>query len=78
MARSSFRVALFYFLIFVNGVLSLANVVVRDSEPDEALQLGRRLRAAKRSDGLGARDVKSCLKYDHSLHYLDGKHGHSW
>ena len=76
MARSSFRIALLYVFIFVNGVLSLANVVVRDSEPDEAL-LGRRLRAAKRSHGLGARDVKSCLKYDHSLHYLDGKRGRS-
>ena len=77
MARSSCRIVLFYFFILVNGVLSLASVVVRDSEPDEALQLGRRLRAARRSDGLGARDVKSCLKYDHNLHYLDGKCGHS-
>ena len=77
MARSSFRIALFYFFIFVNGVLSLANVIVRDSELDETLQLGRRLRAARRRDGLGAREVKSCLKYDHSLHYVDGKRGHS-
>ena len=75
MACSSFRIALFYLFIFFNGVLSLANVVVRNSEPDEALQSGRRLRAARRIDGLGARDVKSCLKYDHSLHYLDGKRG---
>ena len=77
MARLSFPIALFYFFIFFNGVLSLANVVVRDSETDEALQLGRLLRAAQRSDGLGAREVKSCLKYDHSLHYLDGTRGHS-
>ena len=77
MARSSFHIALLYFFIFVNAVLSLAKVVVRDSEPDEALQFGRRLRAARRSDGLGARDVKSCLKIDHDLHYLDGKRGHS-
>ena len=77
MARSSFRIALLYFFISVNAVLSLANVVIRNSDPDEAFQLGRRLRAARRSDGLGARDVKSCLKYDHNLHYLDGKRGHS-
>ncbi|KAL9130521.1 MAG: hypothetical protein Q9175_007004, partial [Cornicularia normoerica] len=71
MARLLFHTFLLYFLVFFNGVLSLANVIVRGLEPDDTLLPERRLRAAKRSHELGVRDVKGCLKYDHNLHYLD-------
>lgn len=77
MARLLFHTCLLYFFIFSNTVLSLGNVVVRDLETDDALLPERRLRAAKRSQELGARDVKGCLQYDHNLHYLDGEYDHS-
>lgn len=77
MARLLFHTFLLYFLVFANGVLSMANVIVRDVEADDTLLPERRLRAAKRSHELGARDVKGCLKYDYNLHYLDGEYGHS-
>lgn len=74
MAHLLFCTVLLYFLIFTNEVLSLGNVIVRGLEPDDTLLPERRLRAAKRGNELGARDVKGCLKYDHNLHYLDGKY----
>ena len=73
MALLLFRTLLLYFLIFANEVSSLDNIIVRDLEPGDTLLPQRRLRAAKRSHELGARDVKGCLRYDHNLHYLDGK-----
>ncbi|KAL9066955.1 MAG: hypothetical protein Q9161_007199 [Pseudevernia consocians] len=71
MALLLFRTLLLYFLIFANEVSSLDNIIVRDLEPGDTLLPQRRLRAAKRSHELGARDVKGCLRYDHNLHYLD-------
>ena len=63
-----------YSLLFAHGVYGLKNLIVRDGEPDDTLLPKRRLTAAIRSHELGARDVQGCLKYDHNLHYLDGKH----
>lgn len=68
---------LLYFLLCATEVLSLGNIIVRDLEPDDTMLSERRLRAAKRSHELGARDVKGFLQYDHNLHYLDGKYGSS-
>ena len=61
-------------LFFADGVLSLNKFIVRDGEPDDTLLPKRRLSAALRSHELGTRDVEGCLKYDHDLHYLDGKY----
>ena len=77
MARLLFHVLLVYFFIFANEALSLGNVIVRDLENGEAMVPERRLRAAKRSHEIGARDVKGCLRYDHDLHYLDGRSNRS-
>jgi hypothetical protein len=38
----------------------------------------RLLRAAKRDNGLGRRDVKGCLSHNHHLHYVDGKGAHDF
>ena len=73
MTHLLFHTFLLYFLIFANNVLSLGRVIVRDSSIDASTLPERRLRAAKRNHDLGARDVKGCLRYDHNLHYLDGK-----
>lgn len=77
MARLLLHTFLLYFLIFANEVLSLASVMVRDLEPDDALLPERHMRAAKRINELGARDVRGCLQYDHKLHYLDGEYDQS-
>ena len=74
MARLLCQILLLCSLLFAPGVFSLKNFIVRDGEPDNALLPKRRLTAAVRSHELGARDVEGCLKYDHDLHYLDGKH----
>ena len=73
MARLLCHLLLLGFLLFTNEVFSLKDFIVRDGGPDDTLLPQRRLRAAKRSHELGARDVEDCLKYDHDLHYLDGK-----
>jgi hypothetical protein len=57
----------------VQGVLGVANVAVRDSVSAWQGVSERRLSAAKRSDKLGRRTLKDCLRHDHELHYLDGK-----
>ena len=77
MARLLFHVYLLYVALFFNEILCFGNVIVRDFDPDKTMLPGRRLRAAKRSHELGPRDVKDCLKYEHSLHYLDGKQNRS-
>ena len=61
-------------LLFAYGAFSLNNFIVRDGEPDDTLLPKRRLSAAIRSHELDTREVEGCLKYDHDLHYLDGKH----
>ena len=63
--------------LFANEILSLSNFVVRDAEPDDEILPGRRLRAAKRSHELGARDVEGCLRYEHNMDYLDGRYDRS-
>ena len=74
MARLLCHLFLLCFLLFTNGVFSLRNFIVRDGAPDDTMLPKRQLRAAKRSHELGARDVEGCLKYDHDLHYLDGRY----
>ena len=73
MTHFLFHTFLLYFLILANDILTLGHVIARDSELDASTLPERRLRAAKRNHDLGARDVKGCLRYDHNLHYLDGK-----
>lgn len=73
MALLLFHTFALFFLIFANGILSLGSIIARDLEPEDTLLPERRLRAAKRSHELSGRDVKGCLRYDHNLHYLDGK-----
>lgn len=60
--------------LLIRDVLSLTSVAVRDPAFDRLINPGRRLSAAKRNDKVGRRDVKGCLRYDHQLHYLDGKY----
>lgn len=76
MARLVFVSLLLYFLLYANEALCLGSLIVRDVEPDGTMPPKRRLSAAKRSHELGARDVEGCLRYDHDLHYLDGKYDH--
>ena len=72
-----FHTLLLYFLLFANVVLSSGGLIARNVESGDLVQPERRLRAARRSHELGARDVEGCLKYDHNLHYLDGKYASS-
>lgn len=67
------HVLLFVSTLFMQGVLILANVAVRDPVSAGQGVPERRLSAAKRSDKLGRRNVKDCLRYDHELHYVDGE-----
>lgn len=77
MARRSFVSLLLYFLLYASEALCLGNLIVRDVAADGTMPPKRRLSAAKRSHELGARDVGGCLRYDHDLHYLDGKYNPS-
>ena len=75
MARLLRHLLLLCFLLFINEVFGSENFIVRDGRPDHTLLPKRRLSAAKRTHELGARGVEGCLKYDHDLHYLDGRYG---
>jgi len=70
------RVLLLISIVCIQDVLSLTNVAVRDPVSAGQGVPERRLSAAKRTDKLGRRKVKDCLRYDHELHYLDGEYTH--
>lgn len=59
--------------VWMQEVLSLASAAVGDPVSAGPGVAERRLSAAKRSDKLGRRNVKGCLRHDHELHYLDGE-----
>lgn len=68
---------LFFSTICFANVLGLDHLGVHESTLAHIASPERKLRAAKRSDKLSRRDVKSCLSYGHTLHYLDGERSKS-
>ena len=59
--------------IYIAGILCSHHAISHDTAVEDSNIPARRLRAAKRSHQLDSRDVKGCLKYDHELHYVDGR-----
>ena len=74
MAPLLFHTLLLYFLLSANEVLSLGTYLAHDVGSGDTMLPKRQLSAARLSHELGARDVEGCLRYDHNLHYLDGKY----